>query len=519
MKKSFFRKTSSVALSTLASRILGFIRDRVIAGMFGTGPHVDAFVVAFTIPNFFRRFVAEGSLTVSFVPVFTEYLELRGAQQARALAYKTLSLLFMAVLSLTVCGIIFSPQIVSLFGKGFTDPQIVAMTVFLTRLMFPYLLLICMVAFCMGYLNSLGHFFAPAISPVFLNIGMIGAALFLAPLFEEPMTALAIGVVGGGVIQLLIQIPYMIRYGFKFKFEIDLREDGVRKILKMMGAALPGGAAVQSNILINRMLASMLPAGSISYLYFCDRLTEMVIGIFVVSIGSVLLPEMSRISASNDISALKKMVRGGVLSSLYFAVPAAFALFAAGRLIVYVLFQGGKFDEVSTQNTYMALMVASFGVIFIAMHKILTQAFYSLKNTKVPVITSFAALAVNASSGYFLMQTPLKHAGLALASNLAMVVQVVLLFIILRIMTGSIGFRTYLLPLLKLFTASGLMAVFLFFAQRYAEGYLQSFPDSVIFLVFLVITGGFLYFSLTFLLRVDESRALVNMVVKRFSRA
>jgi len=519
MEKHLLRKTTSVALSTLASRILGYIRDRVLAGMFGTGPHVDAFVVAFTIPNFFRRFVAEGSLTVSFVPVFTEYLELKGKNQALILAYKTLSLLIVTVLCLTGAGIFFSPQIVSIFGRGFTDQSIIDLTILMTRMMFPYLFLICMVAFCMGFLNSLGHFFAPAISPVFLNVGIICAAIFLSPFFAEPMIAISVGVLAGGVCQLIIQIPYMIRYGFKMKFAIDLRESGVKKILRMMGAALPGGAAVQSNVLINRMLASMLPAGSISYLYFCDRLTEMVIGIFVVSIGSVLLPEMSRITASNDMDSLKKMIRSGILSSLYFAVPAAFALFSAGRLIVLVLFEGGKFDAISTEKTYMALTFASFGIIFIAMNKILTQAFYSLKNTKVPVITSFVALAVNGSSGYFLMQTPLKHAGLALSSNLAIAAQVSLMFIILRVLIGKINFSSYILPMVKLLAASLLMGGFLSAAVHLSQGYVLSYWHKLILLGVLICAGGFIFFVSTLLFRVKESIALVKLVANRLKIA
>jgi putative peptidoglycan lipid II flippase len=490
------------------------MRDMLIARYFGTGPYLDGFFVAFRIPNLFRRLVAEGSLTISFVPVYTEYLQLYGQKKALELAQKVFTLLLLLLIIINTLGVIFSPQLVSLFGYGFTDSEVIEQTIALGRIMFPYLFFISIVAFCMGFLNSNKHFFAPSFSPVLLNVGFIFGAVVLRHYFEFQLTGLAIGVVIGGLLQLLLQIPFMIKKGFILHFSIDTKHTGVIKIAKMASAAIVGGAVYQINLLINTILASMLAGGSISYLYFSDRLTEMVMGIFIVSIGSVMLPELSKLASQNKIAELKTAFSNTLKAALFFAVPASVGLAVTGREILTVLFMRGKFDSTSVDNTYTALIFASFGIIFLALYKMLTQIYYSMKNTRTPVLTAAIALITNAILGYFLMQTELKHGGLALANASAMGLQVVLLFIFLYKAIGNLKLKRIVLPVVKIVFSAGIMGIVLF----YLKGILE-FDDGVLILktlnlFVLIVVGGSVYLMVSVLSGVYNFKQLIGMYKK-----
>lgn len=469
MKKGFFRSTSIIAVATLASRLLGFIRDMLLAHFFGTSAQLDGFFVAFRIPNLFRRLVAEGSLTISFVPVYTEYLECKGEDEALRLAQKVLSLLIALLLIIVVLGTWGAPLLVRLFGFGFTDTQLIHLTVYLNRIMFSYLFFIGIVAFCMGYLNSHRHFFAPAISPVFLNIGFIFGALVIQHFVTPGIVGIAWGVLCGGLMQLVVQIPYMIRHGFVLKFSIDFKHPGVQKIMHMMVPAIIAGAVYQMNQLVNTVYASMLPEGSISFLYYSDRLTEMVMGVFVVSIASVILPEMSSSSASGDVGGLKQSFISSISIALFFGIPAAVALSVSGHHIVSVLFMRGAFDLDSVEKTFRALRIASAGIVFLIFYKMLTQVFFSRQDTMTPLISTVFSLLINASCGFFLMRTPLAHAGLALANVLAMGIQVIFLSFVLRAKIGSLGYTKLLSQVWKYILAALLMGVVLYIVQAHLE--------------------------------------------------
>ncbi|MFW5807515.1 MAG: murein biosynthesis integral membrane protein MurJ [Spirochaetota bacterium] len=506
MKKKIFRSVSVIAAATLLSRILGFVRDMLIARYFGTGRVLDGFFVAFRIPNLFRRLVAEGSLTISFVPVYTEYLHLHGKEDALRFAQKSLTLLIIVLFAITGAGMVFSPALVSLFGVGFTDEFLISKTVMLNRIMFPYLFFIGIVAFCMGFLHSGRHFFAPAFSPVLLNVGFIAGAIFLKDFFAFELTGLAVGVVVGGLLQLLLQIPYMLRHGFVLRWSFDLNHPGIRKMVAMVGAAMAGGAVYQLNLLVNTMLASMLPGGSISYLYYSDRLTEMVMGIFIISIGNVMLPELSTFAAKNDIVSLKRAFRDSISASLFFALPAACGLILCGREILTVLFMRGAFDEVSVTNTYRALVYASAGLAFLAMYKMCTQIFYSLKDTRTPVFTAAASFTVNAALGYTLMQTPLLHAGLALSNAVAMGLQVILLLVLLRGKIGLLGFRRLVVPVIRIAAAAAVMSASLYGLKQHLRFEDVPFAVQAVNLLLLVGGGGAAYVVTALLLGVREMR-------------
>ncbi|MDA3901231.1 MAG: murein biosynthesis integral membrane protein MurJ [Spirochaetes bacterium] len=519
MKKRVFLSTMIVAGATMLSRILGFVRDAVMAYFFGAGAALDGFIVAFRIPNLLRRFVAEGTLTICFVPVYTEYLEKKGPAEALKLAQKTFSFLIVVLVAITSLGILFSPQLVSLFGYGFTDPEIIKSTIQLNRIMFPYIFFVSIVAFCMGYLNSHHSFFAPAISPVLLNVGMIFGVVVLSRFFENGLWGLAFGVLLGGCMQLILQIPYMIKHGFKMHISFDFKHPGIRKIGFMVLPAMMSGAVSQVNLLINTILASMLPGGSVSYLYYSDRLTEIVMGVFVLSIANVTLPELSRHAARNELPELRIAFRNAVTSSLFFAIPASVALMVCGREIVEVLFMRGEFGELSADNTYKALFFASMGLFSLTIYKLLIPMYYSLKDTRTPFITALIALSINAVTGYFLMQTSLVHAGLAVSSVISIMVQMVLLLYLLRRKISGVDLKKTVIPVIKLLCASTVMGAVLFILRDYfIWGATVSFMVKLFQLITLVVAGGAVYMISCYLLRVHELNFVIAAVVKKAGR-
>ena len=295
-----------VGISTMLSRVFGLIRDIVIAAIFGAGWIYDAFLVAFRIPNLLRRLLGEGSLTVSFIPVFTEYLQKRSKQEALELANIAFTLLSIVLVIISILGVLFSPLIVALNAPGFINtPDQFALAVFLNRLMFPYIFFMSLVALCMGILNSFRHFAAPALSPVVLNISMIIAALCFRSFFAQPITALAIGVMIGGFLQLAMQWPFLVKFGVKFKFRVNLHHPGIKQITILLLPAIFAAAVNTINVIIGQILASFLPKGSVSYLYYADRIMELPLGIFAIAIGTATLPSFSRHVANENLEELK----------------------------------------------------------------------------------------------------------------------------------------------------------------------------------------------------------------------
>ncbi|MFQ5444442.1 MAG: murein biosynthesis integral membrane protein MurJ, partial [Nitrospinales bacterium] len=292
-----------VGSATLLSRIFGFLRDVVIAGFFGAGLGSDAFFVAFRIPNLLRRLFAEGSLSIAFIPVFTEYLTTKGKDEAFKLAGSAILLLSIILMILALSGILLSPLLIRIIAPGFAgSPEKLSLTITLTRIMFPYIFFIGMVALCMGILNVLGHFAAPALAPVFLNLAMIGGVVFISPHLSKPIIGLAIGVIIGGALQLLLQVPFILRRGVFFWKKTRIYHSGLKKIGLLMLPAVFGAAVYQINILVGTLLASLLPEGSVSYLYYADRLVQFPLGIFAIATATAVLPSLSRQAAAKDLA-------------------------------------------------------------------------------------------------------------------------------------------------------------------------------------------------------------------------
>ncbi len=342
-KKQIVRAAGVLGFATIISRIMGMVRDMVVSRLFGAGLATDAFFAAFQIPNMLRRFFAEGALTAAFVPTFSEYYTKRGEQEARDLANACFTLLTIIMALLTLVGILFSPSIVGLMFPGFRElPGKFELTVLLNRLMFPYLFFISLVALCMGILNTLRHFFTPAISTVFLNISMILCSLLLHDRFQIPIVSLAVGVLVGGVLQLLLQLPTLYRKGFGLRPRFDFRHPALGRIALLMAPSLFGVGVYYLNLTVSNILASLLPQGSVSYLYYAQRLFEFPQGIITVSVAQAVLPSMSRQAAAGELGQLKESLRFGLKITLFITIPAMVGLIVCSVPIFSLLFMGGS---------------------------------------------------------------------------------------------------------------------------------------------------------------------------------
>ncbi|MBN1613852.1 MAG: murein biosynthesis integral membrane protein MurJ [Deltaproteobacteria bacterium] len=513
------RAAGIVGLATMASRIFGFIRDMVIAAFFGAGLATDAFFVAFRIPNLLRRLLGEGSLTVSFVPVFTEYLKKKSTEQALELADVAFTILSVVLAVVSVAGILFSPLVVTVMAPGFvkTPPQF-DLTVFLTRLMFPYIFFISLVALCMGILNSLRHFAAPALSPVILNISMILAALLLRGFFREPIVALAVGVMIGGVLQLAMQWPFLIKMGVRLRPNFNFRHPGIRQMAALLIPTLIGSAVYQLNIFIGTILASLLPKGSVSYLYYADRVVELPLGVFAIAIGTATLPSFSAQVARGEMEEFKRTISFSLRLILFITIPATAALIVLRVPILSVLFQRGAFGIQSTYLTAQALLYYTLGLWAFSVIRVVDAAFFSLQDRRSPLRAAVVALAANVLLSIVLMQ-PMKHAGLALATSIASAINVIMLWIILERKIGRILREDFFHSLWKTVTASLVMLL----AIHSVEGILPwrtdgVFEERLLYLSVCIALGLAAFFLCACLLRSPEVVTFTGAVRRRLQR-
>jgi len=513
------RAAGIVGAATMVSRVFGLARDMVIAAFFGASWMTDAFWVAFRIPNMLRRLLGEGSLTVSFVPVFTEYLEKKTKEQALELAYNAITLLSIILAVISVLGIILSPLIVGLIAPGFiSEPKQFALAVFLNRLMFPYIFFIALVALCMGILNSFRHFTAPALSPVLLNIAMIGAAFFLRPFFAEPITSLAIGVLIGGVLQLAMQWPFLRKFGVKLKFRFNPKHPGIKQIGVLMIPAILGAGVSTINVFVGTILASLLPGGSVTYLFYADRIMELPLGIFAIAIGTATLPSFSKHVAAGNMDELKSGISFSLRLMLFLTIPAMAALMALNLPIISVLFQRGAFDVTSAVYTGQALFCYALGLWAFSVLRVFVSSFYSLQDSKWPMKAAVIALIVNVVASLILMY-PLKHNGIALASSIAATVNVLVLTIVLKRKIGKFLDRAFYYSVFKIILSSVLM-LFAIGVMEYVIPWNThaGFKARLLYLSVAVTAGAATFFISAYMLKSPEMQAFANIVKKRLSR-
>ncbi len=415
---NLLKAAASVSGMTFLSRLTGFVRDTLLAILFGAGVAMDAFVVAFRIPNLLRRLFAEGAFSQAFVPVLGEYRTRNGDAQTREFAARVLGLLGVALFVATLVGIVAAPAIVYLTAGGFAkDADKFALTVTMTRICFPYIFFISLVSFAAGLLNTYGAFKGPAFTPVLLNVSFIAFALFAAPHFERPIVALAWGVFFGGIAQLLFQIPFLKRIGMLAMPRWDPRDEAVLRILRLMAPAAFGVSVAQVSLVINTHIASRLGDGPVSWLYFADRLMEFPSALLGVALGTVLLPSLVRHHSADDGPAYSQLLDWGLRMSLLFALPAALALAMLAVPLVATLFWHGAFTQNDVIMTRHALVAYAAGLAGIILVKILAPGFYAKQNIRTPVKVAIATLAVTQLLNVAFVPW-LGHAGLAFAISL-----------------------------------------------------------------------------------------------------
>lgn len=438
-RPSLVRSGSVVSAMTLISRVLGFIRDQVFAIALGAGPMTDAFLVAFKIPNFLRRLFAEGAFAQSFVPVFTEYKETRSRAELVALAARVSGTFGTLLIVVSVLGSLFAPTIVTVFAPGFeADGQRQQLTTQMLRITFPYLFFISMVAYAAGVLNSFNRFAIPALTPVFLNICLITAALWGTQFFAVPVVALAWGVFVAGAVQLMFQLPSMYRLGLLVMPRWGWRDNGVRKILNLMVPAIIGSSVAQINLLLDTIIASFLVAGSVSWLYYADRLVEFPLGVFGVAIATVILPRLSAIHAGNDARQFSATLESGVRMGWLIALPCAAGLLLLAAPLITTLFGYGAFTNADVEMSAWSLRAYALALPGFILVKILAPGFFARQNTRTPVRIGIIAMISNMAynillvGGLLWMAIPAAHTGLALATALSANQQAFMLFRQLR---------------------------------------------------------------------------------------
>lgn len=448
-----------MSVATLISRILGYVKDMILARFFGATGVADTFFIAFRIPNLLRELFAEGSMSSAFIPVLTDYRTKSGENEAKRLVRITFTFIMVFVGAVCISGIIFAPAIVRVIAPGFIDmPEKFSLTVLLTRIMFPFLLFISLAALAMGALNTRRVFFIPALAPAMLNITIILAVFTIASEMEQPILAVAAGVALGGFMQFAFQLPSFFRNGYSLKPEFHFGHAGLKRMSRLVMPATLGMAVVQINIFISTILASFLPEGSITYLYYSMRLVQFPVGLFGVAMGMAVLPTLSEHAVKGKFRELGDDFSFALRLLFFITVPAMIGLIALREPIVNILFQRGRFDYQATVGTAQALLFYSIGIWSIVGVRVITASFYSMQNTKTPVKVAVIALVANIVFSIILMK-PLQHKGLALANSMASFVNFSLLFFLLSKRLERLDIKSIAYSFIKTLAASVIMGI------------------------------------------------------------
>ena len=508
-KKLITQAARIVGFWTSVSRIFGFVRDMITAVFLGAGPGADAFFVAFRIPNLLRRLVAEGALSAAFVPTFIDTIHKSGREEGARLARIAVTFSSLVLLLITLLGIVFTPQVVRITAPGFLDDhEKFNLTVSLTRIMFPYIFFISLVALFSGILNSLGRFAAPAAAPILLNLSMITGVLGFTRWFDwAPCNSLSWAVTAAGIFQLCLQVPFLITEGISLKPDFHFKYPPLKTMGRLFVPAAVGGAVYQINVLVGTILASMLPVGSVSWLYYADRLVELPLGVFAIALGSAALPSMSRLVSSGDLKGLGESVSFSLRLIAFFTIPASIALIVLREPIVGVLFQHGRFLQIDTTETAYALLWYTAGLWAFSGLKVVTQAFFSLKDTKTPLWVSLGAVIVNLGAGLMLMG-PMRHGGLALATTIAATFNFLFLFVILVRRIKWFEVVKFMMSILKICAASTVMGVFLALVRTFGA-WTHGLTGKNLFILGVSILFGVIIFGIfAYLFRCEQIRSI-----------
>ncbi len=459
---------AKISSMTMISRILGFVRDAILARIFGAGMAMDAFVVAFKLPNLLRRIFAEGAFSQAFVPILADYKQNQTPENTQLFVQHVAGMLIFALTIVTALGIIAAPFLIWTTAAGFTqgDGTRFELAVDLLRVVFPYILLISLSSFVGSILNTYGKFSVPAFTPTFLNISFIVFAVFFVPYFDPAIMALGWAVFVGGVLQLAFQLPWLFKLGFLKMPKLNFRDPAVNRVMKQMVPSIIGSSVAQISLVINTIFASFLVAGSVSWMYYADRLMELPSGVIGAALGTILLPSLSKHVASDNMTEYSALLDWGLRLCLLLIMPAAVGLAVLAYPLVATLFMYNQFTSYDAEMTQYALIAYSVGLLPMIMVRILAPAFYAKKDVKTPMKIAMVSLA---STQIFnlLLVWQLKHVGLALAIGLGATINMSLLLNILKkrkIYQPKAGWRSFLL---KLSVALGVMAAGLWAAQQF----------------------------------------------------
>jgi putative peptidoglycan lipid II flippase len=515
---SVVKSAGVIGVATFSSRILGFVRDMVLARLFGATPAADAFFIAFRIPSLLRELFAEGSMSSAFIPVFTEYRTTRSKQDAWELASAVFTTLLTIVTFVTIVGMVVAPWLVQLLAPGFQEnPDKLALTTLLARIMFPYLLFVSLAALAMGILNSVRAFATPAFSPLFLNVFIIVGALFVSPLLQEPIIGVAIGVVAGGVAQFAMQLPSLKRRGLLFGLRFEPGHPGLRRIGTLMVPSLLGLSVTQVNLTVSTVLGSFFTGGP-TYLFYGMRLIQFPLGIFGVALAMAILPTLSSQAARGALDELRMTLGFGLRMILFIIVPAMVGLILLRTPIVHLFFEHGTFTAQDTAATAFVVLCYAIGLWAFGGVRIIVAAFYSLQDTKTPAISAAVAVAANILLSLWLMGS-LGAAGLAFATALAAMVNGGILVAVLNRRLGGVEWGTVGRSSLRVAVACIPMAMACWWA---ASAAVWTHPDewvakSVMLFGAIGVSVGS-YVGVHALMRSDELDVVWGMVRRKLGR-
>ncbi|KTT53324.1 membrane protein [Pseudomonas oryzihabitans] len=498
---NLLKSLAAVSSMTMLSRVLGFVRDTIVARTFGAGMATDAFFVAFKLPNLLRRIFAEGAFSQAFVPILAEYKAQQGEEATRTFLAYVSGLLTLVLAVVTLLGMLAAPLVIWVTAPGFADtPEKFALTSSLLRVTFPYILLISLASLAGAVLNTWNRFSVPAFVPTLLNVSMIIFALFLTPYFDPPIMAMAWATLVGGLAQFLYQLPHLKRIGMLVLPRLNLRDSGVWRVMKQMGPAILGVSVSQISLIINTIFASFLAAGSVSWMYYADRLMELPSGVLGVALGTILLPALSRTYAKADRQEYSRLLDWGLRLCFLLVLPCSAALALLSEPLTVSLFQYGRFDAHDALMTQRALVAYAVGLLGIILVKVLAPGFYAQQNIKTPVKIALFTLAVTQVLNLILIG-PLQHVGLALAIGLAACLNAGLLFWQLRrhnLFIPQAGWTSFLLRLL---IAVAVMTAVLFGLMQLLPSWSEGLMwQRLLRLGGLVAAGVLAYFASLFLL-------------------
>jgi putative peptidoglycan lipid II flippase len=521
-KKQILKSASIISLVTIVSRVLGYVRDQRITDLLGTTLSADSFVLAYRIPNLFRRLVGEGSMTASFIPVFTGYMADKTREEVWDFANRLFWTLALVLAIITVFGMVFSPAVVHTFTSSSSGAVHWDEAVYLNRIIFPYVFFIGLAALAMAILNCFHIFAVPAATPVFLNLSIILFSVSLVSRhFAAPAISLAIGVLVGGALQFLVQVPMLVRQGMRFDFGISFRHPGIRAVGRLMLPGFFGIGIAQINFFVDTFFAtaSRMPRGSLTSLYVADRVMELVLGGYAIAVATAILPMMSHQASARDFDQMKRTFGFALRIVSFITVPAALGLMILREPIIRVLFQHGHFMAESTRLTARALLYYAAGLPAFAAVKLIVPAFYSTKDTKTPVIVAALALVLNVVLNtvfLFFLFRKFQNGSPALATSLSGYFNFFALFAIFRLRFGRLGTIDILRSFGKISLCSAIMGVACWVGLRYTQAAMNArFLIALLVFIGLLTGATALYLGLAWIFRCHEVEEVYGIAVRR----